>query len=136
LAAAKRFSPVPFGDDPGQFRVAFGRLPEGRYLARVAASAADKGSCVAAFDVRGNLAERLEVKAQPNLMQAIAEKSGGAVLDNGDPAALAEQFDRYLDQSRPQRVTRTTAWDRAWVLLAAMSLWGAAWGLRRWSGLV
>ncbi len=132
----RRFSPAPFGEDPGQFRVAFGRLPEGRYLAQIAAAGTDKTSCTAAFDVRGNLAERLEVKAQPNLMKAIAEHSGGAVLDDAGPAVLAEQFDRYLDQSRPQRVAQTTAWDRAWVLLAAVTLWGAAWGLRRWSGLV
>jgi hypothetical protein len=116
--------------------VAFGRLPEGRYLARAVAAGADKAPCTAAFDVRGNLAERLEVKAQPNLMKAIAERSGGAVLDEVDPSVLAEPFDRYLDQSRPQRLARSIAWDRAWVLLAAVGLWGAAWGLRRWSGLV
>ena len=136
LSQPKSFSPVPSGSDPGQFRVAFGKLPEGRYWAKVAGDWGTKSSTVAAFDVRGNLAERLDVQAQPNLMRRIAEKSGGAVLEAVEPKRLAEQFDAHLAQTRPERATRSTAWDRWWVLAAAMCLWGAAWGLRRWSGLV
>ncbi len=136
LAQPKVFTPVPAGSDPGQFRVAFGRLAEGRYWARVAGAGAVKGASVAAFDVRGNLAERLDVRAQPNLMKLAAEKSGGGVLEDDDPARLAEKFDAHLVETRPERVTRTTAWDRWWVLAGVMVFWGSAWGLRRWSGLV
>lgn len=137
LPQPKSFTPIPSGSDPGQFRIAFGRLPEGRYLARVAAEgAADKTAFTAAFDVRGHLAERLEVRAQPNVMKAIAEKSGGAALDDASPASLAQRFDQHLALTRPERIVRTTAWDRWWVLLGTMAVWGAAWGLRRWSGLV
>jgi hypothetical protein len=69
-------------------------------------------------------------------MQLLAEQSGGAVLESDDPKQLARQFDAHLSSSRPIRTTRTTAWDRWWVLVGAFMLWGAAWGLRRRSGLV
>ena len=135
LDQPKLVTPEPSGSDPGQFRVPFGRLPEGRYSARVAGAAGDVSS-VTAFDVRGNLAERLDVRAQPELMKLVAEKSSGVVLDRDDPSLLAEQFDRHLSQSRPERVARTLAWDRWWILAGVLAVWGTAWGLRRWSGLV
>lgn len=138
LPKPKRLTPIPSGSDPGQFRIAFGRLPEGRYLARLAPEGAgpDKTPCTAAFDVRGHLAERLEVRAQPNVMKNLAEKSGGAALEDVSPASLAKQFDQHLALTRPERIVKTTAWDRWWVLLGTIAVWGAAWGLRRWSGLV
>ena len=74
--------------------------------------------------------------AQPNLMKLIAQQSGGAVLETADPRLLAQQFDQHLSRTRPERTAQTMAWDRWWVLLGAFALWGAAWGLRRRSGLV
>ena len=96
LGQPRRVGPVPFGDDPGQYRVTFGRLAEGRYSARVVAEKIDPAACVAAFDVRGNLAERLDVKAQPGLLAAVADSTGGGLLAKADPAALAARFDQYL----------------------------------------
>jgi hypothetical protein len=136
LPQPKRFAPVPSGSDPGQFRVAFGRLAEGRYAARVVGEGIDKAAATAAFDVRGNLAERLDVRAQPGLMQRLADASGGAVLDDAAPDRLARHFDDHLSLTRPERIARTTAWDRWWVLFGTIAVWGAAWGLRRWSGLI
>ncbi len=136
LAEPRTITPTPSGNSPGQFRLALGRLSEGAYQIRVVGPAADEVSGVAAFDVRGNLKERLDVRCRGDLMKRIAEDSGGAVIDNADPRRLDEQFDRHLTRSRPQRTVQTTAWDRWWVLLAAFALWGTAWGVRRWSGLV
>jgi hypothetical protein len=130
------FRCVPRGSYPGQFSVGLGRLPEGRYSLRVAGIDKNDVSGVAAFDVRGNLAERLDVSAQPNVMKMIAKESGGAVMEVTDPRLLAQQFDQHLGRTRPERTAQTTAWDRWWVLLAAFALWGTAWGLRRRSGLV
>jgi hypothetical protein len=130
------FRCVPRGSYPGQFSVGLGRLPEGRYSLRVAGIDKNDVSGVAAFDVRGNLAERLDVSAQPNVMKMVAKQSGGAVLETVDPRLLAQQFGRHLGRTRPERTAQTTAWDRWWVLLAAFALWGTAWGLRRRSGLV
>lgn len=135
LAEPRWVTPQPSGDYPGQFRVPFGRLPEGRYWARVE-GAKGEPSAATAFDVRENLKERLEVQARPDLMNLIARESGGAVLEEARPADLAEQFEQHLTQARPERLSRTMGWDRWWVLTAALCVWATAWGLRRWSGLV
>ena len=135
-AAPRVFTCVPRGDYPGQYSAGLGRLPEGRYSLSVVG--ADKGdvSAVAAFNVRENLTERLDLAAQPGVMRMIAQASGGAVLETVEPGLLARHFDRHLSRSRPERTTQTTAWDRWWVLLGAFTLWGVAWGLRRNWGLV
>lgn len=136
LGSPRPLVPVPSGDLPGQFRVPLGRLSEGRYELRLAGAGEKAAPPLAAFDVRGNLKERLDVAADEGMMRRIAEASGGAVLDRAEPSEVASQFERHLGASRPERVARTTAWDRWWVLIGAFTLWGTAWGLRRWSGLV
>lgn len=136
LAEPRCVAPVPRGGSPGEFYAAFGPLPEGRYRLRVVGAGEEDISAVAAFDVRGSLKERLDVRALPEEVQRIAQRSGGEVLDDDDPDALAEQFDEHLDRSRPARTAQTTAWDRWWVLAGAFALWATAWGLRRRSGLV
>ena len=136
LERPRSFRCVRHGDYPGQYHVALGPLPEGRYSLRVPGMKKDDLSGVAAFDVRSNLVERLDVRAQPNTMKLIAEESGGAVLDTAQPHLLAEQFDQHLRRTRPDRMVQTMAWDRWWALLGAFAIWGAAWGLRRRSGLV
>lgn len=137
LAEPRTITPVPAGNYPGRFRVVFGTLPEGEYRARVAGAGEDEVGAVAAFDVRrGDLSEVLEVAARPDRMEYIAEQTGGSVLAEADPRLLAQRFDQHLVSSRPERMAQTTAWDRWWVLLGAFALWGTAWGLRRWSGLV
>ncbi|MHB8951529.1 MAG: hypothetical protein ACYC4U_00970 [Pirellulaceae bacterium] len=135
LPASQSFVPIPDGSWLGQFRVEFGKLPEGRYRARVAGMS-DASSTTAAFDVRSNLSERLDVAARPNVMHMLAEESGGAVLEDDLPRELSEHFQNYLAASRPQRSAQTIAWDRWWVLLLVFGIWAAAWGLRRRSGLV
>ncbi len=135
LEQPRMISPIPSGKYPGQFRLSLGRLAEGRYWARVV-GAADEVSSVAAFDVRGNLKERLDVRARADIMEMIAGQSGGSVLQQVEPEQLGQRFQRHLSESRPDRVTRTTAWDRLTVLLAGLALWGTTWGLRRRSGLV
>lgn len=137
LSKPRTFTPIPSGNSPGQFRVAFGQLPEGTYQVSVKGTGDEEVSTTTAFDVRrGNLREVLSVEAKPEQMAMIARLSGGAVLDTTDADALARQFDRHLSRSRPQRTSRTTAWDRWWVLFGAFAVWGTAWGLRRWSGLI
>jgi hypothetical protein len=127
--------PVPSSGYAGQFGVPFGRLAAGHYRAR-AIGARDDVSGTARFEVRGSLRERLEIRAQPGLMRWIADESGGAALESRAAGALVEQFDQHLARSRPERVVRTTAWDRWWALSGAIALFSLTWGLRRWSGLI
>ncbi len=127
---------APLGDEPGSFRVMFGRLPEGRYQARVAGAPETDPATTAVFDVRSLFEEQLDLKARPDLMARIAEISGGSVLTGDKPGIIAAEFQRYSEQSRPQRIRRLSAWDRWWVLLAVFAVWGAAWAVRRSGGLV
>jgi hypothetical protein len=126
----------PWGNAPGQYHADLGRLGEGRYRVRVVGAGKEETSAEAAFDVRGNLKERLDVAARPANMAWIAQASGGAELKEAEPQAMTRLFNEHLQRSRPERVIRTAAWDRWWFLVGAFALWGTTWGLRRWSGLI
>jgi hypothetical protein len=127
---------VPRGNYPGQYYVSWGKLPEGHYSARVVGIDKNEVAGMADFDVQGNLTERLDVRAQGELMKFLADESGGAVLENIDPKMLARRVEQHISQSRPARIAQTTAWDRWWVLAGAFGLWAAAWSFRRHGGLV
>ncbi len=132
------FAPVAAGDDPGIFRIDFGRLPEGHYEARVAGRQKDEENENAriTFDVRSFAEERLDLKARPDLMARIASESGGTAIESDPASEIHRSFRTYMARSRPSRITRVTAWDRWWVFAGIMLVWGAAWGLRRSGGLV
>jgi hypothetical protein len=130
----RQIQAVPLGEEPGVYRVPFGDLAAGAYRARVMGAT---GSATAvAFDVRSFSAEQLDVEARPDLMARIAEQSGGAVLPVDAAASLSDRFQEHLTRSRPEKVRRTPAWDRWWVLTGVILVWSAAWGLRRSAGLV
>lgn len=138
LERAEAFSPVAAGDDPGVFRVDFGRLPEGRYEAGIVGKKkeAKSDSGRIAFDVRNFAEERLNLKARPDLMARIAAESGGVSIEADAASEITRSFRAYMAQSRPARITRMTAWDRWWVFVCVMLTWGGAWGLRRSGGLI
>ncbi|MEW6251112.1 MAG: hypothetical protein AB1716_10730 [Planctomycetota bacterium] len=147
----RMFTPAPLGDEPGAFRIVFGRLPEGRYHVRVVDSPGPPGTQAASapgapdvarqatFDVRSFLEEKLDLKARPDLMARIAAESGGAALDEaaGSPAdELAQLYREHAVRSRPPRIHCLSAWDRWWLLLSVFAFWTGAWALRRSGGLV
>jgi hypothetical protein len=128
------FKPAPLGDEPGVYRVMFGTLPAGQYMA-VTGDGTDPATNIA-FDVRTNAAEQLDVAARPDLMEKIAEESGGVVLAEADASDIATRFQQHLAKSRPLQIRRIPLWDKVWVLLAIVACWAAAWGIRRSGGLV
>lgn len=139
VTGRKTFPAVPSGDDPGTFRVVFGKLQPGKYEARLNSPALGRSKRVSgatSFEVRADLDEQLDLRARPELLARVAQESGGAELNDPTGADLAGLLDRHLERVRPQRVARSTAWDRWWVLLGIGGLWGSCWGLRRTSGLV
>jgi len=136
MKSPRAVSCVPQGTAPGHFYASLGRLPEGRYWLRVAGAPKEELSATTTFDVRGDLQEQLDVAARRDVLELVASQSGGAILEQADAPALAKKFDADLARNRPDRFARTTAWDRWWVLLGSLALWGTAWGVRRWSGLV
>lgn len=130
----REVSAAPTGDAPGHFRADFGKLGEGVYRARYLSSegevAAETG-----FDVRGNLSERLDLDVRPDLMRVIADESGGLVLED-DLRVVASDFEAKFLANHPQRLTKTTIWDRWWVLTGVLLIWTSTWIWRRRTGLV
>jgi hypothetical protein len=133
-SAIGMFNATAAGQDPGVFRVSFGVLPPGQYEARVAGAGATEASV--RFDVQQSVREQLDLAARPDLMARIAEDSGGAVLQTASGRQVAALYDAYAHNAQPQRVRRTPAWDRWYVLLAVLAVWAGAWGLRRAGGLI
>jgi hypothetical protein len=128
--------PVPAGDEPGTFRVSFGKLPEGRYQARIAGAPPEDAGAKTVFDVKLLSEEQLNLAARPDLMKRIADDSGGVALENDGVDTIERKFDEHMEKTRPAAIRRTTAWDRAWVLAAVLALWGITWAMRRSGGLV
>ncbi len=129
--------PIPVGDELGVYQVFAGALPVGHYELKMATT--EQGAAVTKnihFDVRPDLREQLEVSARSDLMQRIAEVSGGAVLSLDDPSELKQRFTEHIRQSRPVQYQRIAAWDRWWVLVGVLCLWTTTWGLRRRTGLI
>ncbi len=133
IQGTRTVTAVPSGDDPGVYRVVFGKLPEGRYEAKVAGQAGMETRTL--FDVRSFGEEQLDLTPRPDLMAYVANESGGKVI--GDAGGdVVREFKEHLQKTRPVRVIRATAWDRWWVLAGVLALWAVAWGLRRKSGLI
>lgn len=133
---AGAFSPASLGDEPGAYRVDFGRLPAGAYEAAVVGGPEGAAESSTAFDVRPNFTEQLDTAARPDLLARMADESGGAVLPQITAREVARRFGQHLAESRPLQVREITLWDRWWVLALVIGLWSAAWGLRRERGLV
>lgn len=137
LEKAQTFQPQE-QDSPGVYRVHFGQLPVGRYNVKVLGADESESAATSAFDVIGNLQEVLDVAVRPQVLKNLAEESGGQALDGIDveefPSALNNAFIENRDKTRPKHIVRNSAWDRWWVLLAVVGLWGSTWGIRRWSG--
>lgn len=133
----RSFTPVALDDDRAAYRVNFGRLAEGDYSGAIEGVEGDEGSTRLAFEVRKLLDEQLYLQARPDIMGRIALLSDGAVLGEGDDvAAIAATIRQQTQADSAQEVRRQTAWDRWWVLLGALGLWGVLWTVRRTAGLV
>jgi hypothetical protein len=133
----KSFVPAAMGDEPGVFRINFGKLAPGRYQIRIAGAAAEDASARAAFDVRTFGQEQLNLEARPDLMARIAADSDGIVLkDDAGVDEIAARFREHFVKTHPARIERVPAWDRWWVIAAVVMLWAACWSLRRSGGLI
>ena len=135
---ATTFTPSPVGAEPGVYRVNFGKLPEGRYRATLTDAKKDDASATVVFDVRKFDQEMIDLHARPELMARIAADSGGAALVAGSASAndIAKRFTDHMKALHPPRYERASAWDRWWVLVAIIVLWGVSWAVRRSGGLV
>jgi hypothetical protein len=128
--------PIPSADDPGAFRIAFGKLDPGRYEAHLLPPAPDDAATRIVFQVRDVGEEQLDLDPRPELMARIAQESGGAAWPDDSVNEIARQLRQQIAGSRPLRIERTSAWDRWWVLAGVLGLWCCAWALRRRGGLI
>lgn len=135
LELPRRRTPLPQDDQPGVFRLNFGSLPPGNYVAKLESESNAPGTTTE-FDVRDPWFERLEVDARPGLLRQISQRSGGKSIPAEDVATIGDDFLEYLEISRPQRSRRTPLWDRSWVLITILAAWTISWITRRQSGLV
>jgi hypothetical protein len=136
ISSPRMLVPTAAGDLPGVFRVDFGELGEGRFQARIAGQDPEKSGSSTLFDVRHLLEEQLDLKARPDLMARIASSTGAVDFTNAPTDEIVEAFKAHLERSRHERIKRTTAWDRWWVLAGTFLTWTCAWILRRSGGLV
>ena len=113
-----------------------GKLPEGEYRLEIVGDGKESKSTAnsIAFDVHPFFGEQLDVDARPDLMERVAKASGGKPVTEIDPTGVGQLFSEYLARARPPQFVRTTAWDRWWVLVGIIGLWGTAWGVRRRGG--
>jgi len=130
------FTPTAVGDEPDVYRVMFGVLPISTYHAHVVGESASDAELTVAFDVRPNFSEQLDTAARPDLLAALAEKSGGTLLAEPTAGELSRRFQEHLARQRPPQVREFTIWDRWWALALVVGLWSAAWTLRRQRGLI
>ncbi len=129
--------PLAVGEELGVYQVFLGLLPTGHYESRLTVvEAGEQVTKSVHFDVRPDLREQLEVSARSDLMQRIAEVSGGGVVAIDELSSLSGAFEEHVSKSRSVQYQRTTAWDRWWVLCGLLVLWTVTWGVRRRSGLV
>jgi hypothetical protein len=130
------FAPIPVGEEPGMFRLDFGKLPDGRYQAHIVGRPTDDSANVAIFDVRSFGDEQLDLKARPDLMARIASLSDGVVVDDSAADEIAASFRQHLARLHPPQFERRSAWDKWWLLTAIFVVWTLSWTLRRSGGLV
>lgn len=127
---------IPMGAAAGAYRVEWGKLPPGRYRARVAGYPASESGAQAVFDIRQFTDEQLNLSARHDLMARIASDTGGVALLSDEPAQLLQEYQNYRQRLGVDRVQRICAWDRPWVFTLVLCLWTMAWIIRRSAGLV
>ncbi|MGE0606855.1 MAG: hypothetical protein AB7O62_06995 [Pirellulales bacterium] len=123
-------------EDDGVYRVVLGSLPEGRYQLHATGELANDPAARAAFDVRPDTREQVDLTARPDILARLSQESGGEELSETTPDKIAQAVRERLQRNQPDHVRRTPAWDRWWVLAGICAVWATAWGVRRASGLV
>jgi hypothetical protein len=129
-AAAVALAPA---DSDTRWRGSFVPQSEGTYRVILDPAPLTGGTVEKDFRAATEDVERWNTSADPATMRALAEQTGGIVLDASKP----DDAPGLLAAARPRTASTTRiepAWDRAWVLAVLAGLLGVEWLGRRWVG--
>jgi uncharacterized membrane protein len=123
------------GDDEGRFVARYRAEQPGVYrvVARTTNKGADAGAASASMLVGGADLEMTDPRLNTQVLQHLAVRSGGAMIDERDTAALVAAL-RTAAPSAALAV-RQDLWHNAWSFLAIIVLLASEWILRRRWGL-
>ncbi|MAI69354.1 MAG: hypothetical protein CMM01_00335 [Rhodopirellula sp.] len=123
-------------NEAGKYLATYWSREPGGYSLTVTVTAADGtavGLAKAGWTSDAGAAEFRELKLNRELLQQIADQTGGEVISESDLAGFAEDL-----PNRDVPVTETwiyPIWHRPWVMFLAILCLCCEWGLRRWKGL-
>jgi uncharacterized membrane protein len=121
---------------PGVYKASYWSREPGGYLAEADVHAADGshvGSARAGWTAQSGAAEFADLRLNRELLQEIADQTGGEVIQEDRLDAFAAAL-----PTKKVPVTETWVyplWHRPWVMFIAMLCLCTEWGLRRWKGL-
>jgi hypothetical protein len=130
-----RVTPLPTRGLGGRLRQRATLTPDRPGVYRVRAVADGRSVADAMLSVYQADRERLDTAADPALLEAIAQATGGRLIDLDRPRDLVDLLDHQraarLVPPRPEYV-----WDRAWVMVLLLSWLGLEWIGRRLAGMI
>ncbi len=129
----------PEVDAPGRYTARFTARDPGGY--RVTAAVTDRAGKLIGTDVGGWVNDPLTAEfasLEPNttLLNALAARTGGQVIQLDDEAALGALADTLARSPAPITESRSSPlWHNGFVFILMLGCWLAEWGWRRWKGL-
>jgi hypothetical protein len=122
--------------EAGTYKATYWSREGGAYRVEANVTAADGsfvGKAQSGWTAQSAAAEFQDLRLNRNLLQTIADQTGGEIIRN-------DRLDAFVADlpNRKVPVTETWVyplWHRPWVMFAAMLCLCCEWGLRRWRGL-
>jgi hypothetical protein len=120
----------------GQYLTSFAPRDAGPYLATIRVQAPDGsevGEAQVGWTSQPDAEEFARVEPNRALLEKIAERTGGEVIELDQLDAFSEQLPhKNVPLSEP---IMRPLWHRGWLFMLAVACFCGEWGLRRWKGL-
>jgi hypothetical protein len=126
---------APGAGEGGTFLARAGPFEPGAYEVTLLSNVGEPRELSMEVDVVPGSVERLNLSADPALMERIAEVSGARPVGPGEIESMAEVVRKWR-ASRTAELDRSALWDRWWLMAAAVAVLGGEWFLRRKEGLL
>ena len=113
-------------EEPGDYRLTVEARRDGD----------DFGRATARFTVISPSAELDQPGADPDALMAMASAGGGLFATLADGAKVFDRVGKDCQETRVERVHRTSLWDRPWLVLLFVAALGTEWFLRKWNRML